>query len=582
MSRVDGGELLARTLARAGVTEVFALHGGHLDAFLVACDGHGIRLTDTRHEAAAGHAADGYARITTRLGVCAVTAGPGFANVMPAIVNAYLDGVPVLFLAGAAPLREDETNPLQGGIDQVAMAAPVSKWAYRISRTERIPELVELAIRKATSGKPGPVMIELPIDVLFAPVAEDRVRYADNFRVDAAPAPGPAAIARCVDLLKAAERPVAMIGGGARFSNCTAELAAFAEHTAIPVFCNNKAFGMLPPDHPQFGGTFNALAATRAAGLDPPDTVLMLGARFGLFTGGRSEAIVPEAAAIVQVNIEAGDIGRLRNVTLPIVADVRETLAALDAALDGVTLPDWRAWSAAVCGLRHGMARLYDGWREPAGGPVHPYHAVKAIAEACPPETLFVGDGGESSLWIQHVARVHTPGGLLTHGYLGCLGIGPGMAIGAQRAFPDRPVVLVTGDGSAGFHIQEFETMVRHGLPVITVILNNQAWGMSWHGQRAMFGHNRTVITRLEDSDYEQVCVAFGGRGERAGSVAEIRAAMARALAAGVPSCINVSIDPEVVEPSMGIMLGGGDGGGQPAAEEAGETVMPYYENLKE
>ncbi|MDP6377725.1 MAG: thiamine pyrophosphate-binding protein [Pseudomonadales bacterium] len=582
MTRVDGGELLAHTLQRAGVKDVFALQGGHLDAFLVACDGHGIRLTDTRHEAAAGHAADGYARSSAGLGVCAVTAGPGFANAFPAIVNAHLDAVPVLFLVGAAPLREDETNPLQGGIDQVAMATPTTKWAYRITHTERIPELIELAIRKATTGKPGPVLIEIPIDILFGSVDEGAVRRADNFYVDLAPAPGTDAVSQALDILRASERPVIMIGGGARFSGCQDELRAFAEQTNVPVVCNSKAFGLMPPDHPLHGGTFNVLAAAPMVGLPPPDTVLMLGARFGLFTAGRSEAIVPESATIIQVNVEAADIGRIRNVRLPIVADVRETLIALTSALGDETLPDWGEWATGIGNLKHGMDMLYGDWNEEDGKPVHPYHAVKAIAEACPEDTLFIGDGGESHLWIQHVARVNIPGGLITHGYLGCLGIGPGMAMGVQRAYPDNPVVLVTGDGSAGFHIQEFETMVRHGLPVITVILNNQAWGMSWHGQRAMFGHNRTVITKLEDSNYEEVCVAFGGNGERASTVAEIKDAMARALASGVPTCINVSIDPEVVEPSMGIMLGGGEDSEAPETDETSETVMPYYENLKE
>jgi acetolactate synthase-1/2/3 large subunit len=576
MAKVDGGELLARTLERAGVKDVFAIQGGHLDAFLVACDGHGIRLTDTRHEAAAGHAADGYARISAGLGVCAATAGPGYTNVFSAIVNAYLDAVPVLFIIGAPPLREEETYPLQGGIDQIAIATPVTKWAYRITHAERIPELVELAIRKATTGKPGPVLIEIPIDIMYASVEESTVREAENFFVPSAPAPSTEAVDEAIKLLMQAERPIIMLGAGARFSQCQNEIKAFAEQTNIPVVHNNKAFGMMPPDHPLSCGSFTSLGAAALLGVQPPDTILMLGARLGLFTAGRSEAIVPADAKIIQVNIEAGDIGRIRNITLPIIADVRETLISLSSAIEGKSLPDWSNWGESMGVMKQGLGLLYADLQEEADTPLHPYLAVRTIAEVCPDNTIFVGDGGESSLWIQHVAQVHTPGGMLTHGYLGCLGIGPGMAMGAQRVHKDDPVVLVTGDGSAGFHIQEFETMVRHNLPIITVILNNQAWGMSWHGQRAMFGHNHTVITKLEDSDYEQVCVAFGGAGERANSVAELKDAMQRALKAGVPTCINVSIDPEIVEPSMGIVMGGGDD----AEESKTETVVPYYENL--
>ena len=514
--------------------------------------------------------------------MCVVTAGPGFANCFPAIVNAHLDAVPVLFLVGAAPMREDETYPLQGGIDQVAMATPATKWAYRITHTGRIPELIELAIRKATTGKPGPVLIEIPIDVLFAKVEEGSVREADNFFVESGPAPSSDAVTAAVALLKAAQRPVIMIGAGARFSRCEQELRAFAEMSNIPVVHNNKAFGMLPWEHPLNCGTFNMLAAAGLAGVQPPDTILMLGARLGLFTAGRSDAIVPHDAKIIQVNIEASDMGRIRNITLPIVADVGETLKALSVALKGRDLPDWNGWTKAMGSLKSGIDGLYADWQEEPGRALHPYHAVKAIVAACPANTLFIGDGGESSLWIQQAAKVNIPGGLLTHGYLGCLGIGPGMAMGAQRVYPDNPVVLVTGDGSAGFHIQEFETMVRHCLPIITVILNNQAWGMSWHGQRAMFGHNHTVITKLADSNYEQVCVAFGGAGERADTIGEITDAMARALAVKVPTCINVSIDPEIVEPSMGIMIGGGGSRSEDEARAKKETVVPYYESLKE
>ncbi len=580
MAKVDGGELLARTLERAGVKDVFALQGGHLDAFLVACDGHGIRLTDTRHEAAAGHAADGYARVTAGLGVCVVTAGPGFANSFPAIVNAHLDAVPVLFIVGAAPIREDETYPLQGGIDQIAMATPTTKWAYKITHTERIPELIELAIRKATSGKPGPVLIEIPIDVLFGSVDQAAVRESNNFYVPGAPAPSASTVAEIIGLLEQAERPIIMVGAGSSFSRSQAELKLFAEQTNIPVVHNNKAFGMMEPEHPLNCGSFTALAAAGMFGIGAPDTILMLGARLGLFTGGRSEVIVPGDATIIQVNIEAADMGRIRDIALPVVADVRETLKALCAATQEKTLPDWSTWAEGMGGLKGAMDLLFADWQEQENKPVHPYHAVKAITEACPENTIFVGDGGESSLWIQHAAKVHVPGGLLTHGYLGCLGIGPGMAMGAQLAYPDNPVVLVTGDGAAGFHIQEFETMVRHNIPVITVILNNQAWGMSWHGQRAMFGHNHTVATKLEDSNYEQVCVAFGGAGERANTIADIKAAMQRALETAieskVPTCINVSIDPEVIEPSMGIVMGGGD----ETDESKSETAVPYYENL--
>ena len=352
MAKVDGGELLARTLQKANIKEVFALQGGHLDAFLVACDNHDIRLTDTRHEAAAGHAADGYARASGDISVAVVTAGPGFANAFPAIVNAHLDAIPTLFLVGAAPLREDETYPLQGGIDQIAMATPTTKWAYRITHTERIPEFIELDIRKATTGKPGPVLIEIPIDILFGSVDETEVRDVDGFYINTKSAPSADAVSQTLELLQNAERPILMIGAGARFSRCEQELLAFAERTNIPVLHNNKAFGMLPHDHRLNGGTFTALATASMMGLGKPDVIVMLGARFGLFTGGRSDVLVPFDAKIVQVNLEAADIGRIRKVAVPIVADVGETIKAFSARLEGETLPDWSDWATGIGSLK--------------------------------------------------------------------------------------------------------------------------------------------------------------------------------------------------------------------------------------
>ena len=192
MDTMTGGQLLARTLAAAGVTDVFTLHGGHLDAFLISCADHGIKLTDTRHEASAGHAAEAYARATGRIGVAVVTAGPGFTNAYTAMANAYLDRMPVLFIVGAPSTREGDLNTLQGGIDQIAAASHVSKWAFRVGAGARLPEIVEQAIRRATTGAPGPVVLEVPIEVMFAPVkAPPRIETLSNFRLEVGPAPAP-------------------------------------------------------------------------------------------------------------------------------------------------------------------------------------------------------------------------------------------------------------------------------------------------------------------------------------------------------------------------------------------------------
>jgi acetolactate synthase-1/2/3 large subunit len=569
MNAVDGGELLARTLAKAGVREVFALHGGHLESFLQGCVHNHIHLTDTRHEAAAGHAADGYARVTGEIGVCTVTAGPGFANCIPAIVNAYLDGVPTLFLIGAPPLREAETNPLQGGFDQIAMVAPVTKWAHRVTNAGRIPDLTAQAIRIARNGRPGPVVLELPIDVLHGPVDPATVVAANGLDVRTHPAPSAEEVKSLNEFLRSAKRPVIYAGGGSRFANASKELLRFAELSGVPVFVNPRGYGLLPSDHRLFGKDISNLAALTMMGGEGPDAVLILGARLGLFAGGRGGKIIPSNARIAQVDIDAGEIGRLRSPEVAASADVAMTLRAMIEQGGKAKWPDWSEWATKAVSFKQAHAMLFAGTDDQS--PMHPYAAAREIMKALRHDMIYVLDGGEAGAWAQMHVEVDEPGRVLGHGYLGCLGIGPGMAIGAQRAFPNKRVVLVTGDGAAGFHIQEFDTMVRHGLPIVTIIFNNRAWGMSIHGQEAMYGRNAHVITELGDTNYSGIAQAFGCYGERIERLEDVAPAVERALASGKPACLNIIVDREAVHPITTMLMGD---------KEEGKTVVPYYENV--
>lgn len=566
---VSGGDLLARALADAGVAEVFTLHGGHLDAFLVACGKYDVRLTDTRHESSAGHAADAYARVTGSLGVCVVTSGPGFTNAYTAIANAYLDRTPTLFIVGGPPLRESETNPLQGGFDQVAAAAPVTKWAYRLTEAARIPEIVSLAVRKATTGAPGPVLLEVPIDVMFGEADEAEVRYPARYALDARSVPSDSVVHQALDVLQGAQHPVIVIGGGVTFSRAADALVAFAETVGVPVFYPGKSDGAIPASHRLAAGGLLGLGALSALGAPTPDVVLLVGARAGMFTGGRASMF--PGARIVQVDLDAAEIGRMQDVAVAIVADCRETLRALQAAAADRDWPDWSEWVHTAVQAQQFHRALYPDAATPSGR-MHPYFAARAVVEACPPGTTFVLDGAEAPAWAEFFATTETVGGVLRLGYLGTLGVGPGFAIGAARARPAAPVVLITGDGAAGFHLGEFDTMARHGMPVLTVVFNNAIWGMSVHGQQAVYGDGGVVVSELADSSYEKVAEAFGGYGERVGEVDEIAAAVQRAFAAQVPACLNLEIDPHTVHPLTTMMLG------DVTATDA--IVVPYYENL--
>jgi thiamine pyrophosphate-dependent acetolactate synthase large subunit-like protein len=581
MARIDGGEMLVRVLEQEGIREVFTLHGGHLDAIYQAARGRNLRWIDTRHEQAAGHAADGWARTTGRVGVALVTAGPGVTDVVTAVTNAYLDCIPTLFIGGAAPLRDAETLPLQGGFDQLALMRPITKWAHRVTHTHRIPDLVAQALRTATTGRPGPVFLELPIDVLFARADEAKVIFPSRVRPDAAPAPAPVAVEQAIEWLRQAERPAILAGGGAWFARAGAELLAFAEHTGIPVFSNGKANGLVPATHALCGRSSATLAILAGAGT-PPDVALLLGTRLGLFTGGRGGGFLAPTPRLIQVDIEGEEIGRNRDIQLAIVADCREALRAFDAAARQQRWPDWSAWQQIV---QHAVAmpqHMFAQALESDAMPIHPFRMAHEVARAAGPEAVIVADGGETASWVDMAAAVCGGGRWLSHGYLGCLGTGMPFAIAAQVAHPDRRVICVVGDGSVGLNFAEFDTMVRHNLPIVTVVNNDQQWGMSAHGQDLIYGEGRRVVTELSPTRYDLAAAGFGCHAEHVERPSDLAPALQRALAAGKPACINVMTDPSVIAPVTIAMVGAAKSSDATKEGEDERVQIPYYEDLEQ
>lgn len=566
------GELVAAALRGLGVSEVFTLHGSHLDPLYMACEEFGIRLTDTRHEASAGHAADAYARASNgKLGVCAVTAGPGFTNALTAVTNAWLDRIPVLFIAGAAPVREVEANTLQSGFDAVAMARPVTKWAQRVAEPGRIVEFVRRAGEIALSGSPGPVFLEIPIDAMFWPT-EDPAPDVSGWRRPAPAAPSADAVARVIEMLRGAERPVIIAGGGAMLTNSGERLRRLAERTGVPVIASQKALGVLPDAHPLYGGAAAGLAAAASAG-QPTDAVLLVGARMGMFLGGAMGAIIPAEAFVAQIEANPEEIGRVRMADLPIVADAGATLDALIAAAEGQSWSSREDWAALLRGFRGNARKAFaDAPKETQPGKIHPGHAVAAVMDALPEGTAVVTDGGEAGNWVGDLVRSPGAGQHLRCGYLGCLGISQGFAIGAARANPDRPVVCFAGDGGAGFNIQELDTIMRHRLPIVMVILNNAEWGMSRNAQNLLYGRNREVIVTLRDTHFETVAEGFGVKGVRIDRYEDIAPAVREAFAAGEPRLINLIIDAAVMHPRTRMMVGDASG--------ADGVPIPYYANI--
>jgi acetolactate synthase I/II/III large subunit len=556
MGMVTGGELVVRTLLQANVTNIFGLHGAHLETIFQSCLDHHIPITDTRHEVAAGHAAESYARATRGLGVAMVTAGPGFTNVITSIANAYLDRTPVLYLSGSAGLRDAETNTLQSGFDQAAVATPITKWTHRITVPQDIPRLVSEAIRVATSGPTGPVLLDLPADVLGAQVDEASIAIPEKVLLDpsSVPAPQSKAVDDAIRLLANASRPVIMVGAGAYLSGAGEELRAFVEATGIPVFSDFQAHGLLPSNHALYGGTFHKMADLSAPD-QRPDVVLAVGVRFGLFTLGMSDLLVPLAAKIIHVEIDPKEIGRLRQVAVPIVADPRETLRALNAQAKAQRWPDRKKWQRTIRDAKTERCKRLQKDLDRVAPPIHPLQAVAAIVESINEDAIIVGDGAEAYHWMNEVIHQNHPGSYITHGFLGAVGFGLGLAIGAQVAHPKRPVLCLVGDGAIGFTIAEFDTMVRHKLPIVAVVMNNHSWAASQHFQEIVSGPNRLVGTELRDANYHEVAAAFGCHAQRVTEIKDLGPAIKAAFASGRPACINVSIDVAPIPPELHLLM---------------------------
>ncbi len=554
MGKVTGGELLVRTLIRANVKNIFGLHGAHLETIFQSCLDHHIPITDTRHEVAAGHAAEGYARATRSLGVAMATAGPGFTNIITSIANAYLDRTPVLYISGSSGLGDAETNTLQSGLDQVAVATPITKWAHRITVPQQIPRLVAQAVRMATSGPTGPVLLDMPMDVLGAQVDEDSVSIPEKVLLDSRPAPESRAIDEALQLLASAARPVIMVGVGAYQSGAGEELRTFAEATGIPVFSDFQAHGLLPSNHPLYGGTFHKMADLSAPD-QRPDLVLAVGVRFGLFTLGMSDLVVPLAAKIIHVEIDPKEIGRLRQAAVGIVADSRDTLRAMNAGAKTQKWPDRGRWQQTVRTAKIERCKRAQKDLERIGPPIHPLQAVSAIVDNIAEDAIVIGDGAEAYHWMNEVIRQNHEGSYITHGFLGAVGFGLGLAMGAQVAHPKRPVLCLVGDGAIGFTIAEFDTMVRHNLPIVAVVMNNHSWAASQHFQEIVSGKNRLTGTELRDANYHEVAAAFGCHSQRVTEIKDLGPAIKAAFASGKPACINVAIDVVPLPPELHLLM---------------------------
>lgn len=543
MEQVDAGRLVAKVLAESGVTTAFVLQGGHVDPVLYGCEAEGIRLVDTRHEQAAAHMAEGWALATGETGVCVVTAGPGFSDAVTGLANAFMSASPMLCLAGARPLREADTWPLQD-LDQVGIARPITKWARSVSTATRAGEYAAIALTEARTGRPGPVYLDVPVDIVTqqVPVPDALPRAVVPF----APGPEAGALAEVVRMIEQAERPIVMIGSGAYWSGSADALGRLAETVGLPVFSSNAGRGLLPDAHDWSFGAPVPLGSAFMSAISA-DLVICLGVRLGypLLNGAYFGA-----AKVVRVDIDGAETARNRPGDLNVCADVRVFCEAVSDAWEGGVSQGRAAWGESLRAAKsqsradlHAMIANHDG-KLP-----HPLELALAIGDVVGPDATIVADGGDILTWGIIGLPALGPGRLLTTGvYLGCLGVGIPFAIAAKVARPDEPVVLLSGDGTFGLNAMEYDTAIRHDIPFVTVVSADGSWGMSRHGQE-MHHDGHTVATQLGVRPYHEVVRALGGHGEFVDAPEEIRPAIQRALDSGLPACVNVGIDPTLCSP---------------------------------
>ena len=544
MTQIDGGEMLVRVLEREGVKQIYGLHGGHIDPIFQACANHNIAIYDTRHEAAAGHMAEGWARLTGEPGVVVITAGPGVTNVVTAVADAYADAVPMVVIGGRHLVRDEDKLLLQD-FDGRALMQPITKWSRTVADAARIAEYTAMAFREARNGRPGPVFLEIPFDVLTAQTEEAAV--PQSYIADCScPAPSAEAVDKALAMLAEAKRPLVVAGRGAWFAGAGAELREFAEKTSTPVVAHGPIRGAVPEEgHPMGAGSLMTLLVLSMQPENAPDLVVLLGARVGLYLGGGS--MLPANAKIIQIDVQGAEIGHGHNVDLGIICDCREALRALTRAAEGRTFPDRSDWSAALKGTQHAWQFLYKDALESDTAPMHPLRLMREIDRFLGDDDVLVVDGGETFVWMQMAATMQKPGRFISYGYLGCLGVGLPFGMAAKIRYPDKRVLVVTGDGSVGLNFAEFDTAVRHKLPIVVVINNDQAWGMTKHGQELR--GLKVIGSELGPARYDLAAEGFGVYAEMVEDPLQVGAALERAFASGRPACLNVMVDPSPPSP---------------------------------
>ena len=546
MKKITGAQAFIESLRQEGVKDVFGYPGGAvLDIFDALMDATDIHFVLTRHEQGAVHAADGYARATGRTGVCIVTSGPGATNTVTGVATACMDSIPLVVFTGQVSTHLIGNDAFQEA-DIVGITRPCTKHNYLVKDVADLPRVIKEAFYIARTGRPGPVLVDIPKNVQQAMIA---FRYPDQVRLESYNPTyrGHAGqIRRVLGVILKSRRPVIYAGGGIVLSNSSPELTEFARKLNIPVTTTLMGMGVFPSGDPLamgmlgMHGTYAAnLAVTNA------DCLIALGARFDDRVTGKVDEFAPKAK-IVHIDIDPTSISKNVRVDLPIVGDCRMVLQGMLAELEGK--------GAEVSEMQAGVApwlEQIDSWKleQPLrycqGELIKPQHVVEMVDELAPDDTIITTEVGQNQMWTAQFYRFREPRHFLTSGGLGTMGYGFPAAIGAQVAFPDRTVIDIAGDGSIQMNIQEIATAVQYKLPVKVFILNNTYLGMVRQWQSLFYRKRYSHTSMATSPDFVKLAEAYGAHGIRVDRPDQVRGAILEALAIKGPVFVDFVVDPE-------------------------------------
>jgi thiamine pyrophosphate-dependent acetolactate synthase large subunit-like protein len=532
MATLRGEQIIARCFMQEGVDTIFFMMGGPTGGTAGACLELGMKGIYVRHEQAAAMMAHAYARVTGKPGICIAPMGPGVANLITGLANAWADAAPVIAIGGSAPMRGWTLDTFQE-MEQVSMMKPIVKSAYRIDLGYRIPEYISIAFREALDGKRGPVYLDLPGDILSGKVDEEKINWVKgNYRTDARPAGDPALVRKAVDLLAQARKPLIVTGSGVLWANAEEDLRKFVEATGIPFFTTPQGRGVIAEDHQR------SFPGARSTAFREADVVLVIGARANSMLSFLRAPRFSADAKFINVNVDGKEIGHNRAAEVGIIGDAKLVLQQLPEAAKGrIDGRQETAWVAQLAAKHRSNQERSAALMHSDKTPIHPLRLCNEVKDVITRDTILVVDGHEILNFARQSIPIYQARASLNAGPHGCMGVGIPFGIGAKAAAPDKPVVVLSGDGAFGWNGMEMDTAIRHKLNIVVVLSNNGGFTSRQTGGN--------VGRDLGYQRYDKMVEAFGGYGEFVEKPEGIRPALERAINSGKPALVNVCTDPE-------------------------------------